>query len=102
MNSSTSLSPLDLLRRLPGVLLRVVLGLVGLVFTLGLVTVGLVAGSALVAWTLLRGRRPQGLRFDMRRGGVFDGARRRTAPRGEVVDIEAREVTELIEPSVRP
>lgn len=100
MNSSSSMSPLDFLRRLPMLLVRVVLVLVGLVFTLGLVAVGLVAGTALVGWALLRGRRPQGVRFDMRRGGVFDGTvrRRATAP-AEVVDIEAREV---IDPPIRP
>lgn len=100
-SSSSSSSPLDLLRRLPVFVLRVALGLIGLVFTLGLVIVGLVAGSALVAWALLRGRRPQGVRFDMRRGGgMFDAsARRRANPQAEVIDIEAREV---IDPPARP
>jgi hypothetical protein len=103
MNSlpnSSPRGPLDVLRRLPVLVLRVVLGLVGLVFTLGLVTIGLVAGTVLVAWALLRGRRPEGLRFDIRRGGVFHGSvRRRSTSSSDVVDIEAREVTE---PTVRP
>jgi hypothetical protein len=95
LQPSSPRRPLGILRRLPMFLLRVVLGLVGLVFTLALVAFGLVAGSALVAWALLRGRRPQGLRFDVRRGGMFDGPGfRRATSRGEVVDVEAREVSD--------
>jgi len=103
LHSSTSRGPLDVLRRLPVFVLRVVLGLVGLVFTLGLLAIGLVAGTALVAWALLRGRRPQGVKFDLRRGGVFGGAQPgRMAPRGEVVDIEAREIRDVTEVGERP
>lgn len=99
LNTSPQRGLLETLRRLPIVLLRVLLGLVGLVFTLGLVAIGLVAGAVLIAWALLRGRRPQGLKFDVRRGPVFDaGGWRRPAAGADVVDVEAREV---VEPPIR-
>lgn len=77
------------------VALRLVATLVGFAFMLGMVLLGLVAGTLLLLWSLLRGGRPV-FRF---RGMPPRGAWRAPAqPPGEVVDIEARE----IEPPGRP
>jgi hypothetical protein len=71
-----------------------VMALAGLVFLLFAVAVGLVAAAALVGWALLRGRRPQGIRFGMPPGARFRGASPWQRPaRGEIVDVEAREIT---------
>ncbi|HSV68879.1 MAG TPA: hypothetical protein VLI72_02105 [Methylibium sp.] len=82
------------LRAVASLLLRACAALLGLAFMLGMLLLGLVAGSLLLLWALLRGRRPA-LRF----GGMPPGAgwqRFRAAPprasSGEVVDIEAREI----------
>lgn len=78
----------------------IALALAGLVFMLFALAVGLVTAVTLVAWALMRGRRPQGIRFGMPPGGRFGGARgsRGAAPwprprRGEVIDVEVRDVT---------
>lgn len=85
------------LRLLTSRLLGLVIAAFGLAFMLAVLLLGLIAGSVLVAWALLRGRRPT-LRF----GRSLDGWHRsvrmgpragRRAPVGDVVDIEAREVT---------
>ena len=83
MSSDWTSAPLRALRAVTALLLRAFAALLGLV-----------AGTLLLLWALLRGRRPA-LRF----GGMPPGAgwqRFRTAPprasSGEVVDIEAREI----------
>lgn len=87
--------PLRLLRSAAAIALRVVATLVGFAFMLGMVLLGLAAGTVLLVWTLLRGGRPV-FRF---RGMPPRGAWRAPAPPpGDVVDIEARE----IEPPGRP
>lgn len=95
MSSDFLAAPLRLLRSAAAVALRVFATLVGFAFMLGMVLLGLVAGSLLLLWTLLRGGRPV-FRF---RGLPPRGAwRAPPQPPGEVVDIEARE----IEPPRRP
>jgi hypothetical protein len=89
MSSDLLAAPLRLLRSTAAVALRVVATLVGFAFMLGMVLLGLVAGTLLLLWTLLRGGRPV-LRF---RGMPPRNAWRAPANApGEVVDIEAREV----------
>lgn len=82
------------LRSAAALILRVVATLLGFAFMLGMLLLGLLAGVALLVWTLLRGGRPV-WRFRMPPGAA---ARRPAPPAGEVVDIEAREV----EPPGRP
>jgi hypothetical protein len=88
------------LLRLLSVILRLVVVAAGLVFAAVLLVAGLLAAGIVIAWALLRGRKPQAVRFRMNRGSPFGqrapfGAPRRpaTAP-ADVVDIEAREVTQ--------
>ncbi|WP_157991453.1 hypothetical protein [Caldimonas tepidiphila] len=109
----------DLPRRIVSALLRGVLLLCGLVFTLALLAAGLVAVLGMVLWGLLRGRGPQmGLYWRMfraataRRPFTAAGMRRPAggaqAWRGgarvvdaEVVDVEVREVPPASLPSRR-
>lgn len=79
------------LKRLVSALLRLVIVTAGVAFGLLVVLMGLVLTLGLVVWGALRGRKPQGVDFRMHRGGSPFGAMR-PAPRGDVVDIEAREV----------
>jgi hypothetical protein len=65
---------------------------VGLVFAAFLVAAGFVLTLMLVIWSLLRGRRPRVVRFRVDPRSPFSGMRPGTTARGEVVDIEAREV----------
>jgi hypothetical protein len=86
-------------------LLRLVAGALGLVFMLGLMLFGLIAGSLLIAWALLRGRRPV-MRFGSMpagwpRHGRGGGGPATRASAGEVIDIEAREVTSAPPPDPR-
>ena len=79
-------------------LLRAVAVLAGLVFGLSLLAAGVVVALGVVVWSLVRGRRPAGLqfrRFTQARWGGFTGApfAQPGASRGEVIDIEAREVS---------
>ncbi len=81
-------------QRLVAFVLRALMAAVGLVFMLMLMAFGLVVGSLLVIWALLRGRRPASVRFGMPKGAAWEGFRRAASgtSRGEVIDIEAREV----------
>ena len=61
------------LRQVAMVAITGVMAVAGLIFVVCMLVVGLVAGSALLLWALLRGRRPQGIRFGMPTGaGRFD------------------------------
>jgi TRAP-type C4-dicarboxylate transport system permease large subunit len=87
------------------VLVRLVAGALGLVLMLGLMLFGLIAGSLLIAWALLRGRRPV-MRFGSMPAGWPRHVRRGVGPAtpastGEVIDIEAREVTPSPPPDPR-
>lgn len=77
---------------------QVFAAVLGVALMLGLMLFGLLAGAVLVAWALLRGRRPA-MRFGGMAGGPswqrFRAASQspwRRPPPGEVVDVEAREV----------
>jgi hypothetical protein len=79
---------------MPGIL-RVLLGLWGLMFMVGLLLLGLVVGAGLLIWAVLTGRKPV-LRFQQARAhwqGFRQGAGRATpgAP-ADVVEGQAREV----------
>ncbi|MDY0745469.1 hypothetical protein SNE35_13195 [Paucibacter sp. R3-3] len=79
---------------------RIVLGVIGLFFVLGLLAVALMTVLGLTLWSLLRGRRPtvnMASRFAQAYGGGarFNAGRRaniRPRDAGEVVDVEVREV----------
>ena len=79
---------------------RIVLGVIGLLFVLGLLAVALMTVLGLTLWSLLRGRRPNvdmAARFAQAYGGGagFNAGRRpniRPRNAGEVVDVEVREV----------
>lgn len=91
------------LRGVALLMLQLVLAAVGFVFVLAAVAFGLVLGSLLMLWALLRGRRPNlhfGVppsaawqRFDAATGRRAGGAMRRAAApwAGEVVDAEVNE-----------
>lgn len=88
-------SPLQALRRLTGGLvtglLRVLLLAFGALAALAAMAMGLLLASGLVAWALLRGRKPV-----VRQAFAWPGRGARVPPQhgAEVVDIEAREVPE--------
>ena len=81
-------------RRLFAFLFRVVAILVGFVFATVLVLLGIVLTVTLVAWALLRGRKPQVRRFKVDPRQPFGGFTRGGAANdpANVVDVEAREV----------
>jgi hypothetical protein len=61
---------------------------------LSLLVFGLLAGALLVVWALLHGRRPVLGRMPGARWRGFQ----RPAPRGDVVDVEVREITDTRKP----
>lgn len=76
------------LRRLFRTFLRMLAVLAGAVFAVSLFAAGTIAVLGLVAWSMLRGRKPVTLRW-----GAFQARRVRPARGGgEVVDVVAREV----------
>lgn len=88
-------------------LLRAVVVLAGLVFGLSLLAAGVVVALGVLLWSLVRGRRPTVLqfrRFTQARWGGFAGApfAQPGSPRGEVIDIEAREVSSEGQPRRGP
>ncbi|MDN3920147.1 hypothetical protein [Roseateles violae] len=74
---------------------RLVLAAATVVLVLGLMAVALFTMLVLIAWSLIRGRRPK---IDVsgfaRARGRFAPGRPGARPVGEVVDVEAREVPE--------
>jgi len=82
---------LQSLRRLGASLLRVALAVVALVVACFVLLAGLLVGTALVCWALLRGRRPVFARFGGR-AGQPGTASRESRFRRDVIDVEAREV----------
>jgi len=72
---------------------RIALGLIGLAIGVFVFLLALAAGLIFVVFALLRGRRPQWRTVHMGKFGArAGGAAQRSAPAGDVVDIEAREV----------
>jgi hypothetical protein len=94
MNGSAFHALAAALRAVLATLIGAVLGLAGLVLMLFALVIGTATAAALIAWALLRGRRPQGIRFGMPPGARFGASPpwQRKA-RGEVVDVEVRDVT---------
>ena len=75
-----------------GAVARVGLALAAALLMVGAILIGMLLGLGVLAFALLRGRRPQGPVFVWQRRAA--SARRGPAePGGEVVDIEAREVS---------
>ena len=71
----------------------------GFVLMLGTLLLGLLLVAMLVAWGLLRGRRPAAGVFK----STFERARQRSAaPRGQVIDVEVREVPDPALPARKP
>lgn len=87
-----NLQPPSLLARLSGAVLAVVLALVGFFLVAGALAVGLVLAAGTVGWALLRGRRPGPVNLRWKTGRA-PGAKP-SPGRGEVIDIEVREVDE--------
>jgi hypothetical protein len=81
----------SLWQRTVAALLRIVLLISATVLMIGAMLIGLVLASGVVLWALLRGRRPGPVNL---RWGHMPRARGfgQAPPRGEVVDIQAREV----------
>ena len=87
------------LAQLARVLLKMALGLFGLVLLLGALLLGLALALGIVIWARLRGRKAAPGVFR----AAFQQARRRSpVPAGEVVDVEAREVPEVSRPNTQP
>jgi hypothetical protein len=78
-------------------LLRAVLAVAGLVMLIGVMVFAITFAAVVIAWALVRGRRPQAMRFDWRGFGKTTpfrrGASTRSESHGEVVDVEVREVS---------
>lgn len=77
------------------VLGRSVLAVAGVVFFISALLAGLVATLFVIVWALLTGRRPSIVRFvgnDWRMRARRDGDAGGAAARGEVIDVEVREV----------
>jgi hypothetical protein len=84
------------LAQLARALLKMALGLFGLVLLLGALMLGLMLALGIVIWARLRGRRAAPGVFT----AAFHTARRRpAAPVGEVVDVEVREVPDVPQPN---
>lgn len=81
--------------RLLSFLLRLVFVAAGLVFAAVVVVFGMVLGLFIVLWSLVRGRKPQGVRFKMGTGSPFQRPPVQPANDDNVVDIEAREVPDV-------
>ncbi|MGC4396372.1 hypothetical protein [Hydrogenophaga sp. T2] len=98
----------DLLGRLGRTVLRLTLGLAAAVFLLSLLLASLLAVLGLSLFSLLTGRKPAPVVLFARmrersqrfaQGGWGQPA---AAPRGEVVDVEAREIPDARGPSRQP
>jgi hypothetical protein len=75
-----------------GAIVRFAVALAGAVLMIGALFIGLLLGLSLLVFALLRGRRPQGVRF-MWRKGEWPGrphSGSASVGHGEVVDIDAR------------
>ncbi|MBL0720598.1 hypothetical protein JI742_11955 [Piscinibacter sp. Jin2] len=95
---------LDLLAALGRTLLRVIALLLGLAFGLGLLLMGLCIALIVIAWSLLRGRRPevQWTAHRQRAGAAFRRGFGRPASAEDIVDVELREVREPREDTQLP
>jgi hypothetical protein len=97
MQTMSTRSPLASITAFFGAILRTVLRLALLVFgallMLAALAAGLLLASGAVLWALVRGRKPARDAFRAR----FEQARRTARPRGEVIDVEVREVSEIEE-----
>lgn len=93
----------DLLGRVAGLVLRLALGLAAAVFLISLLLASVLAVAGMSLWALITGRRPAPLvvfghlreRSRQYSQGVWRGGQaspQAPAARGEVVDVEAREV----------
>jgi hypothetical protein len=84
-------NPPSRLQRLLAAVLRPLLVIFGMLLMLGALLLGLVLATGVVLWALLRGRRPGPVNL---RWGHMSRPRGfgRAPPRGEVVDVQAREV----------
>ncbi len=90
-HSASPFNPPSRLRRMLAAVLRPLLVIGGMLLMLIALLLGLVLATGVVLWALLRGRRPGpvNLRWGrMPRPRGFGPA----PPRGEVVDVQAREV----------
>ena len=104
--NSRSEGPLAALGTALSAALRLVVALFGALLMLGALFIGLLVGLTLMLFALLRGRKPQGMKFVWRKGdwpgrpgsGRSGGA----AAQGEVIDIEARELPPQSPPSRPP
>lgn len=98
--------------RFAATLLRIVVAMIGLVMFFGVLLVGAVVAIFVIAWALLRGKRITPLHFAWRRSTRWSGRPQQPGQPGqsrptlgEVVDIDAREISsapEQAEPGGQP
>lgn len=76
-----------------GAFLGVLFAIVGFVLMIGAVLLGLFVACCALAWSLLRGKRPQPVRFEWRRATARAWRPGSGRPSGDdVVDVEVREI----------
>jgi len=107
-----ALSPMNTLADLPGrlgrLVLRLALGLAAAVFLLSLLLASLLAVLGVSLWSLLTGRKPAPvvlftrMRERSRQFAAGGWGPTANAPRGDVVDVEAREIPEARHPTRQP
>lgn len=94
--NSRSEGPLAALGAALSAVVRLVVAMFGALLMVGALFIGLLVGLTLMLFALLRGRKPQGMKFVWRKGDWpgRPGSGRTGGPpaTGEVVDIEAREL----------
>ncbi len=94
--NSRSEGPLAALGAALSAAVRLVVAMFGALLMVGALFIGLLVGLTLMLFALLRGRKPQGMKFVWRKGdwpGRPGSGRAGGSPAtGEVVDIEAREL----------
>ncbi len=94
MKSRPSNPVTGLLQRIGLALAAVVFTISAFVLAIGAVAFGLIFALGVAVWALLRGRRPGGIRFNWPQqpfGRRHPGA---SSAKGEVVDVQVREVPE--------
>ncbi len=95
MNSQSE-GPLSAIGAALSATARFAVALFGALLMVGALFIGLLVGLTLMLFALLRGRRPQGVKFMWRKGdwpGRPGSRPSATQPgKGEVVDIEVREI----------
>ena len=99
MHMNQSPHPPSAMGRALGSLARAAIVLFGMLLTLGALMLGMALAAGVLLWALLRGRRPGSVSMRWRNTAMTP--RPRSAPSGEVVDAQVREIVEVDPPTQR-